>query len=197
MLVKGAIGVNKLIPPKSLVTYVTYNQLFFTELSSFSAIHPSMLWYMPSPGVSELIHPNSSHRTCYRTWSITGLGHGEVCYRVSLRMKMTVLPSLRLQWNYTIQWPRCPAGMWHQSNLRYADRSDIRTVLLTQWGRDKMAAIFADNIFICIFFKNFKISHKISLKYVPYDLIDNKPSSVQIMGCRQTGDKPLSESMMV
>ena len=29
--------------------------------------------------------------------------------------------------------------------------------------------------------------------YVPYGLIDNKPSLVQIMGCRLTSDKPLTE----
>ena len=57
-----------------------------------------------------------------------------------------------------------------------------------------MAAIFTDDIFNCIFLnENFRISNKISLKYVPYGLIDNKPSLVQIMGCRQIGDKPLSE----
>ena len=34
------------------------------------------------------------------------------------------------------------------------------------------------------------------LKFVPIRPIDNKPSSVQIMGWRRTGDKPLSESMI-
>ena len=59
---------------------------------------------------------------------------------------------------------------------------------LTHWGRDKMAAFFADDIFKCIFLnENFWISNKISLKYVPEGLIDNKPSLVLIMGCRRTG----------
>ena len=49
-----------------------------------------------------------------------------------------------------------------------------------------MAAIFADGIFICIFLnKNFRILYKNSLKCVPYGLIVNKPSLVQIMDCRQ------------
>ena len=61
-----------------------------------------------------------------------------------------------------------------------------------------MAAIFADNIFICILLnENFLILNRISLKYVPYGPIDNKPSLIQMMGCRRTGDKPLSEPMMV
>ena len=59
-----------------------------------------------------------------------------------------------------------------------------------------MAAIFADDILKCIFLnETFWISNKISLKYVPYGLIDNK-LLVEIMGCRQSGDKPLSQPMM-
>ena len=42
-----------------------------------------------------------------------------------------------------------------------------------------MATVFADDIFICMFLnENFLISNKISFKYVPYGLIDNKPSLV-------------------
>ena len=68
---------------------------------------------------------------------------------------------------------------------------------LTHWGRVKMAAIFADDIFICIFLnKSFWISYKISLEYVPYGVIDNEPSLVEIMGCRRMGDKPLSQPMI-
>ena len=45
---------------------------------------------------------------------------------------------------------------------------------MTYWGRDKMATIFADDSFICIFLnENSWISNEISLKYVPYGLIDN------------------------
>ena len=40
--------------------------------------------------------------------------------------------------------------------------------VLTQWGRDKMTAIFADDIFIGIFLnEKFCILNKISLKCVP------------------------------
>ena len=65
---------------------------------------------------------------------------------------------------------------------------------LTHWGRDEVAAIFADDIFMCIFLsENFWISNKISLKYVPCGLVDNKLSLVRMMGCHRTGNKPLSE----
>ena len=42
-----------------------------------------------------------------------------------------------------------------------------------------MAAMLADDSFIYIFLnENLWISSKISIKYVPYGLIDNKPSLV-------------------
>ena len=57
---------------------------------------------------------------------------------------------------------------------------------------------FADNIFTCIFFnENCRISIKFSLKYVRKGPIDNNPALVQIMAWRRSGDKPLSEPMMI
>ena len=54
---------------------------------------------------------------------------------------------------------------------------------LTHWGRDKMAAFFADDILKCIFLNgNSWIPNKISWK---------KTSMVQIMGCRRAGDNPI------
>ena len=57
---------------------------------------------------------------------------------------------------------------------------------------------FADDIFKRIFFnKNVWISIKISLQFVPKGPINNIPALVQIMAWRHSGDKPLSEPMMV
>ena len=57
---------------------------------------------------------------------------------------------------------------------------------------------FADDIFKCIFLKeNIWISNKISLKFVPKVRINNIPVLGQIMAWRRSGDKPLSEPMMV
>ena len=57
---------------------------------------------------------------------------------------------------------------------------------------------FADDIFTYIFFKdNCFIMIKFSLKYVRKGPIDNNPALVQIMAWRRSGDKPLSEPMMV
>ena len=60
-----------------------------------------------------------------------------------------------------------------------------------------MAVILADNIFKCIFLnENDRIPIKVSLKFLPRSLIDNKPALVQVMAWHQTGDKPLPEPML-
>ena len=57
---------------------------------------------------------------------------------------------------------------------------------------------FADDIFKRIFFnENVWISLIISLKFVPMSPTNNIPSLVQIMAWRRSGDKPLSEPMLV
>ena len=57
---------------------------------------------------------------------------------------------------------------------------------------------FADDIFKCIFLnENEWMSLRISLKFLPKVRINNIPSLVQIMAWRRSGDKPLSESMLV
>ena len=68
---------------------------------------------------------------------------------------------------------------------------------LTHWAQDKMVdslqMAFSSLFFekkMCIFFI------KVSLNFIPKDLIDDKPALVQIMGWHRTGAKPLSEPMM-
>ena len=57
---------------------------------------------------------------------------------------------------------------------------------------------FTVDILKCIFFnENDWISIRILLKFVPKFLIDSIPALVQIMAWRLTGDKPLSEPMVV
>ena len=57
---------------------------------------------------------------------------------------------------------------------------------------------FASDIFKCIFLnENVCISIRISLKFVPKGPINNIPALVQIMAWCRSGDKPLSEAMMV
>ena len=57
---------------------------------------------------------------------------------------------------------------------------------------------FADEILKCIFLnENVWILKKISLKFVPKGQINNNPALVQVIAWRRSGDKPLSEPMMV
>ena len=57
---------------------------------------------------------------------------------------------------------------------------------------------FADDVFKCVFLNgNVWILLKISLKFVLKFPINNIPALVQIMAWRRSGDKPLSEPMMV
>ena len=57
---------------------------------------------------------------------------------------------------------------------------------------------FPDDIFKCIFLnENVWYSIEISLKFVPKGPINNSPALVQIMAWRRSGDKPLSEPMMI
>ena len=52
----------------------------------------------------------------------------------------------------------------------------------------KMAGIFADDNFKCIFFYgNDKIPVRISLKFVPRSPIGNEPALVQVMAWRRAG----------
>ena len=68
----------------------------------------------------------------------------------------------------------------------------------THLPQDKMAAVVADDIFKCIFLnENDRIPIKISPTFVPKGPINNIPALVQIMVWRRSGDKPLSEPMMV
>ena len=72
------------------------------------------------------------------------------------------------------------------------------TLILTHWGWDEMNNISQMTFFKRIFFnENVWISIKISLKFVPKGPINNIPALVQIMAWRRSGDKPLSEAMMV
>ena len=70
--------------------------------------------------------------------------------------------------------------------------------LLNTLGPRQDGRYFADDIFKCIYFnENGCILIKFSLKYVRKGSIDNNPPLVQIMAWRRSGDKPLSEPMMI
>ena len=60
-----------------------------------------------------------------------------------------------------------------------------------------MAAISHDMFKWILFNENVQISITIQLKFLPKGPIDNIPALVQIMAWCWTGDKPLSEPMVI
>ena len=86
-----------------------------------------------------------------------------------------------------------------QSSAKRVDTDNIKAYLPTITMRPRQnGRHFADDIFKCIFLnENFRISHKISLKFVSEGPIDNIPALVQIMAWRWPGNKPLSDSIMI
>ena len=74
-------------------------------------------------------------------------------------------------------------------------------MLLTHWGRDKMAGISQTTIWNAFswmkIYEHVWISINISLKFVPKGRINNIPALVKITAWHRPGDKPLSEPMMV
>ena len=81
-----------------------------------------------------------------------------------------------------------------ESNMdQFPSVGGINTLRLRQNGHH-----FTDNIFKCISLnEKFWILSKISLKYIPYGLIDNIGALVQVITRHWAGDKPLSESILL
>ena len=81
-------------------------------------------------------------------------------------------------------WPELVGRSYNES---------INTLRPRQHGRH-----FADdNVMRICLNENVMISIKIPLKFVPHGPINNIPAQVQIMAWRRSGDKPLSEPMLV
>ena len=96
----------------------------------------------------------------------------------------------------TLYGRQCPSYCLISKCKKYISVSVVDS--LTHWGRDKMAAIFSDDILKWIFLnENVWISINISLKFFPRGPINNIPTLVQVMAWHRPGDKPLSVPMMV
>ena len=86
---------------------------------------------------------------------------------------------------FNINSARTPLN-WHQKFL-----CEYPYHILAHWSRNKTAAMFADDIFKCIFLnENLRNLIHLSLKFVPKCPIKNNPSLFQIMTWCRAGDKP-------
>ena len=72
----------------------------------------------------------------------------------------------------------------------------IYIYILTHLPLDKMAAIWASDIFICIF-SNDRIPIQISPKLVPISPLDNKPVLIQVMAWCWNGDNPIHRCVLL
>ena len=89
--------------------------------------------------------------------------------------------------------------MWNQCyfNLNYTRCHSAKSDFNSLRPRQKRHH-FADDVFKCNFLnENVWISIETSLKFIPKGPINNIPALVQIMAWRRSGDKPLSEPIMV
>ena len=120
------------------------------------------------------------------TWSF------DVFFDLRLNTRLSKQP-----WGWWFETPSW--SLWRQCN------DDIRCTpvfylhLLVNTLRPRQnGRHFADDVFKCIFLnENVWILLKISLKFVSKGPINNIPALVRIMAWRRSGDKPLSEPMMV
>ena len=88
--------------------------------------------------------------------------------------------------------------IWLQVATRHLEWGITEALSLNTLRPRQNGCRFTDNVFKCIFLnENVWISLKISLKFVPKVPINNIPALVQILAWRRSGDKPLSEPMMV
>ena len=95
-------------------------------------------------------------------------------------------------------WQRITRWLGNTSMWVNGCYSHKTSIILTHWGRDKMAAVSQTTLSNAFFWnENVRISIKISLKFVPKGPINNIPALVQKMAWCRPGDKPLSEPMMV
>ena len=110
----------------------------------------------------------------------------------------------RRYWPFVRIIHRSPVNSHHKGQWRGALRFSLICAWITGWENHRNSdlrphrARYDVTMMKCIFLnENVCISITISLKFVPKGPINNIPALVQIMAWRRTGDKPLSEPMVV
>ena len=93
-------------------------------------------------------------------------------------------------WENVVRLPKRSLYVAHMTLYFFRTGYWPRIALLTHWGRNKMAAIFQTTLSSAFsWMKIFKFRLRFHWS--------NIPALVQIMAWRRSGDKPLSEPMMV
>ena len=108
------------------------------------------------------------------------------------------------QWVFTATYSKLldmkrifQAAIHIRENITKQERLQCCTIQVNTLRLRQNGWNFEDDIFKCIFLnENFCILIKISLKFVPKGPIYNIPATFWIMAWRQSGNRPLTESMM-
>ena len=132
------------------------------------------------------------HSSCSYSWHLTHWGLDKINTICRKHFQMHFLKQKSyFDSNFTeVCSEGCKLTVSHDWFRKYLGLNTMRP---RQNGRH-----FADDTFNRIFVnENVRISIKFSLKFVPKSPINNNPALVQIMVWRRSGDKPLSEPMMV
>ena len=86
---------------------------------------------------------------------------------------------------------------WISNHLNMKLWDALTPPCLNSYPPEQNGRCLADSISKCIFMnEKFRISIRISLKFVPKGQINNKWALVQVMAWHRTGYKPLSEPML-
>ena len=119
----------------------------------------------------------------------------------SQRAVITLTPHTPFTTPHLVSHPFTPLPSLHPVNPTTTTRSEFFMLCLFSVNtlRPRQdGCLFPDDILKLIFLnQNVWISIRISLTFVPKGPINNIPALVQIMAWRRSGDKPLSETMMI
>ena len=138
-------------------------------------------------------------RTNMRRWSRVSLRHRSGCQCLSLseiQLLLNIIGLYGKRQAVQFSWS-APPWFWTSG---YGKRHGLLLMWmsLTHWGRDKMHAIsqtpFSNAIFLN---ENIWIPINISLKFIPKGPINYIPAWVQKIAWRRSGDKLLSELIMI
>ena len=169
--------------PKKLFWTTGSNQEFG---SRFCLIMFNFLWLgskFPWPNFKSISLGSSNLSECHRLISYNPMYHNFLHPQCQIDMSHHILIALSLP--------------YHMYSTEMMPHTQLPTMLNTLRPRQN-GYHFAGDTFKCIFLnQNVRNSINISLKFVPKGGIHNITSLVQIMAWRRTGDKPLSEPMMV
>ena len=187
---------------KTCAYFMRQDECKYNSKITFVIVHYSdIIWASRCPQITG--HSSVCSTVCSgwhqsSTWLARCAGNrpvtgGKPFVRVFVRQFVLDDTNENLKVPHYIPHTKSQTWAWRSHDISRLGHEAINTLRPRQNGRR-----FADDTFKRIFLiENVRISIEISLKFVPKGPINNIPALVQIMVWRRSGDKPLSEPMMV